>query len=77
MATLSLSDVLDDLQAAEQGLHQFERRYWISPEHFYELYSSGLLDNGENMTDFAEWAGHYKLRQKRQAALQQNSVKVS
>ena len=70
MATLSLSDILDDLQAAEQGLHQFERRYWISSEHFYELYASGSLDDGENREDFAEWAGHYKLRQKRQKALQ-------
>jgi hypothetical protein len=74
MTTLTLSDILDDLQVAEQGLHKFERRYWISSEHFYELYSSGLLDDGENMEDFAEWAGHYKLRQKRQAALQQISA---
>ena len=74
MTTLSLSDILEDLQAAEQGLHRFERRYWISSEHFYELYSNGSLDNGENMIDFAEWAGHYKLRQKRQMALQQISA---
>ena len=74
MGTLSLSDILDDLQTAERGLHRFERRYWISSEHFYELYSSGSLDDGENMEDFAEWAGHYKLRQKRQAALQQISA---
>jgi len=74
MATLSLSDILDDLQKAEQGLHRFERRYWISSDHFYELYSSGLLDNGENAEDFSEWAGHYKLRQKRQAALEQIST---
>ncbi len=74
MATVSLSDILDDLQTAEQGLHQFERRYWISSEHFYELYSSGQLDNGENREDFAEWSGHYKLRQKRQVVLQQIST---
>ena len=74
MATLSLSDILDDLQVAEQGLHRFERRYWISSEHFYELYSSGQLDTGENMEEFAEWSGHYKLRQKRQAVLQQISA---
>jgi hypothetical protein len=74
MATLSLSDILDDLQTAEQGLHWFERRYWISSEHFYELYASGSLDDGENAEDFAEWSGHYKLWQKRQAALQQISA---
>ena len=75
MATLSLSDILDDLQVAEQGLHRFERRYWISSEHFYELYSSGQLDDGENREDFAEWSGHYKLRQKRQTVLQQISAR--
>lgn len=73
MVTLTLSDILDDLRAAEEGLHKFERRYWISSTGFYELYSQGLLDDGENAEDFAEWAGHYKLRQKRQAALEQIS----
>jgi hypothetical protein len=73
MATLTLSDILDDLAVAEQGLRRFERRYWISSTHFYELYSRGQLDNGENSEDFAEWAGHYKLWQKRRAALEQIS----
>jgi len=69
MTTLALSDILDDLQIAEQGLRRFERRYWISSEHFFELYSQGFLDDGENLEDFSEWAGHYKLHQKRLAAL--------
>jgi hypothetical protein len=73
MATLTLSDILDDLAVAEQGLRKFERRYWISSTQFYELYSRGLLDNGENLEDFSEWAGHYKLLQKRRAALEQIS----
>jgi hypothetical protein len=73
MATLTLSDILDDLRVAEEGLHKFERRYWISSADFYDLYSKGLLDDGENAEDFAEWAGHYKLKQKRQAALEQIS----
>ena len=73
MATLILSDILDDLRAAEEGLHKFERRYWISSDDFYALYSKGSLDDGENAEDMAEWAGHYKLRQKRQAALGQIS----
>ncbi len=71
--TLSLTDILDDLRAAEEGLHKFERRYWISSDDFFALYSQGALDNGETAADFAEWAGHYKLRQKREAALAQIS----
>lgn len=73
MTTLTLSDILDDLRAAEEGLHRFERRYWISSEDFHKLYSQGHLDDGENAEDFAEWAGHYKLRQKRQTALERIS----
>lgn len=69
MTTLTLSDILDDLQTAEQGLHKFERRYWLSSDHFYDLYSQGLLDDGEQSEEFAEWAGHYKLWLKRQKAL--------
>lgn len=73
MTAILLSEILDDLRAAEEGLHRFERRYWISSTDFYELYSQGLLDDGSNSEDFAEWSGHYKLRLKRQAALERLS----
>ena len=73
MATLTLSDILDDLRAADQALRKFEQRYWISSVHFYELYSQGLLDNGEHRQDFSEWAGYYKLKLKLEAALEQLS----
>lgn len=73
MKAISLSEVLDDLKAAEDGLHRFERRYWISSAHFYELYSHGRLDDGSNVEDFAEWSGHYRLKLKREAALEQIS----
>jgi len=73
MMVLTLSDILDDLRAAEEGLHKFERKYWISSEHFYLLYSSGRLDDGENALDFSEWAGHYRLRKKRLESLNQLS----
>jgi hypothetical protein len=73
MATITLSDILDDLRAADQALRKFEQRYWISSTHFYELYSQGLLDDGEHLEDFSEWAGYYKLKLKREAALEQLS----
>ena len=73
MATITLSDIVDDLQAAETGLHKFKRRYWMSSAHFYELYSQGILDDGSHAEEFAEWAGHYKLKLKREAALDQLS----
>ena len=73
MATITLSDILDDLRAADQALRKFEQRYWISSADFYELYSQGLLDDGQHREDFSEWAGYYKLKRKREAALEQLS----
>lgn len=73
MNTLTLTDILDDLQTAEEGLHKFERRYWISSEDFFALYTQGALDDGQNAAEIAEWAGHYELKQKREAALAQIS----
>ncbi len=75
MRSLSLTDILDDLRAAEDGLHKFERRYWISSEHFFQLYEDGALDDGDHLEDFAEWAGHYRLREKRQEALEKISTR--
>jgi hypothetical protein len=73
MATITLSDILDDLRAADQALRKFEQRYWISSADFYELYSQGKLDDGQHREDFSEWAGYYKLKAKREAALEQLS----
>ena len=73
MAKITLSDILDDLRAADQVLRKFEQRYWISSPDFYELYSQGQLDDGQHREDFSEWAGFYKLKLKREAALEQLS----
>ena len=73
MRMLTLSDILDDLQTADQALRRFEQRYWISTTQFYLLYTQGALDTGDHAEDFAEWAGFYKLKQKREGALEQLS----
>ena len=73
MATITLSDILDDLRAADQALRKFEQRYWLSSEVFYDLYSQGRLDNGEHVEDFSEWAGFYKIKQHREELLRQLS----
>ncbi len=73
MATITLGEILDDLQAADQVLRKFEKRYWISSTYFYELYSQGLLDDGEHRQDFSEWAGYYKIKQHREQLLYQLS----
>jgi hypothetical protein len=73
MTTITLSDILDDLRAADQILRKFEQRYWVSSDVFYDLYSQGRLDDGENLEDFSEWAGFYKIKQHREELLRQFS----
>ncbi|UCC63475.1 MAG: hypothetical protein JSV36_22585 [Anaerolineae bacterium] len=73
MGQITLGEILDDLRAADEALRRFESRYWLSSTHFFELYSQGLLDNGEYLEDFSEWASYYKLKLKREAALEQIS----
>lgn len=73
MATVTLSEILDDLRAADQVLRKFEQRYWLSSEVFYELYQQGRLDDGENSEDFSEWAGFYQIKQHREELLGQFS----
>ncbi len=73
MTTITLSEILDDLRAADQVLRKFEQRYWISSDMFYDLYSQGRLDDGENLEDFSEWAGFYKIKQHREDLLRQYS----
>ncbi len=73
MAKITIGEILDDLRVTEEVLHKFERRYWITSEQFFELYNQGLLDNGEHTEDFSEWAGFYKIKQRRMQAFKKLS----
>lgn len=69
MATVTITEIIDDLRAADEITRRFERRYWLSSADFYELYTQGLLDNGEHTEDFALWAGFYEIKLDREQAL--------
>jgi hypothetical protein len=71
MATIT--EILDDLRAADEIIRRYERRYWLSSADFHRLYIQGLLDDGEHLEDFTEWAAFYKLKLQREDALQQIS----
>ena len=66
MATMQLHEILDDLRAAEETTHRFERRYGIASEQFFELYTAGKLDDGEHAEDFSKWARFYRLKMRRE-----------
>ena len=67
---VTITEIIDDLRAAEEMVRRFERLYWLSSADFYDLYAQGLLDDGENSEDFAVWAGFHLIKVDREAALQ-------
>jgi len=73
MAIVTITEILDDLRAADEITRRFERRYWLSSADFHELYSQGLLDDGEHTEDFALWAGFYEIKMDREKDLQRLS----
>jgi hypothetical protein len=70
MIEATITQVLDDLRAADEITRTFERRYWLSSADFYRLYMQGLLDDGEHTDDFAEWSAYFQVKQDREAVLQ-------
>ena len=62
---LTVSEIIDDLRVVDEAIRRFERLYGLSSDQFFELYSQGLLDDGEHLHDFGQWAGFCKLRQRR------------
>ncbi|MBM4457979.1 MAG: hypothetical protein FJ011_09485 [Chloroflexi bacterium] len=74
--TLTISEILDDLRVADEMLRRFERLYWLSSEQFFELYSQGLLDDGEHLHDFSQWAGYWKLRTRRLEAFNDTNISL-
>jgi hypothetical protein len=70
MSEATITQILDDLRAADEITRTFERRYWLSSADFYGLYTQGLLDDGEHTDDFAEWSAYFQVKQDREAVLQ-------
>ena len=70
MTQVTITQILDDLRAADEITRRLERRYWLSSADFYDLYMQGVLDDGEHSEDFAEWSAFYQIKLDREAALQ-------
>jgi len=73
MTEITITQILDDLRAADETTRRFERRYWLSSTDFYDLYTQGRLDDGEHAEDFALWAGFYEIKRDREALLKELS----
>ena len=73
MMTVTITEIVDDLRAADEITRRFERRYWLSSADFYKLYSQGALDDGEHTEDFALWAAYHEIKLDREQDLRQLS----
>jgi hypothetical protein len=73
MVEATITQILDDLRAADEITRRLERRYWLSSAAFYDLYRQGVLDDGEHTDDFAEWAAYYQIKLDRETLLQKLS----
>jgi hypothetical protein len=62
MKKITITEILDDLRAADEITRRFERHFWLSSNDFYALYQKGLLDDGENLEEFTLWAGYYEIK---------------
>jgi hypothetical protein len=76
-----LTDILQDIYALEDEMRDYERKYGVLSETFYESYMAGEEPPDDAwMLDWTAWAGAYKVwlrrREQYQAAVQALRVKV-
>ncbi len=62
---LTLDAILEDLQAIEPLILDYEKKYKVLTPYFYKLYHAGKLE--ENW-DFIDWAGLYDIKIHREKA---------
>ena len=68
---MTLEDIVLDIQALRIKLGSFERKYGVLSETFYESYKRGEEPaNDAWVSDWAIWAGTYKVIMRRQEQYQ-------
>jgi hypothetical protein len=68
---MSLQQLLTDIQALEEELLSFERKYNIRSDTFYAAYINGEEPQNEGwVLDYGEWASVYKTWLTRKEELQ-------
>ncbi|NKQ35307.1 MAG: hypothetical protein HF973_06760 [Chloroflexi bacterium] len=59
---MTLDEILQDLQALEDDLNSYERKYGVLSETFYESYLNGEEPAEEAwVLDWNDWAGAYEI----------------
>jgi predicted DNA-binding protein YlxM (UPF0122 family) len=65
--TMTRDGIIEDLQAIESQLLQFEKKYKLLSPYFYRLYETGKLECEE---EFQERAALYEAKQYRETLFQ-------
>jgi len=64
---MTLQEIIVDIHALEEDLGNFERKYGVLSETFFEAYSNGEEPEDDSwVLDWADWAGAYKIFLRRQ-----------
>lgn len=64
---MTLNEIISDIHALNEDLGNYERKYGILSETFYEAYAVGDEPEEESwVLDWADWAGAYKILLRRQ-----------
>lgn len=58
-ATISVAEIIEDLQGLEPKLLEYESKYQLLSAYFYKLYKAGKL---EEKWDFQNWVGLYEIK---------------
>jgi len=59
---LTLQEILDDLHAAERELQEYEKKYSLRSEFFYDCYQAGLVEDDGSNSDIHAWAGIFEIK---------------
>jgi hypothetical protein len=71
--TISLAELIEDLQGIEPKILEYEKQYQLLSAYFYKLYRAGKL---EEKWDFQNWAGLYEIKLDRLAEYKQKLADV-
>lgn len=74
---MNLEEILQEIHAMRQNLLVFERKYGVPSEVFFEAYQNGEEPaDSAWVLDWAEWAGTYKVLQRRLLQYQQHAHRL-
>lgn len=74
---MTLQEIIADIHALREDLENYERKYGVLSETFYEAYINGEEPEDEAwVMDWTDWAGAYKIWLRRQEQYQRAIQKL-